>query len=220
MCQNVALEEPQNGEDGKMEGTMIGVDLTKAVFQLHGASMTGHLKYRKKFTRLQFRKFKADQPPSLVNIEACGSAHYWARERLVHQRTELVNALRAVLYEFGHTVPTGIGNIKRIDAFLEVANCDLPPLVRTECWDLVNQIAEQTTQIDANTKTAKEMAATVDTARRFQTMPGVGKEATLLVAITLANKMARGIWAPDQGGGNYRDPALAVAAPSTCAVAT
>jgi len=185
MCQNVVLKEPQNGEDGKMEDTMIGVDLAKAVFQLHGASMTGHLKYRKKLTRLQFRKFMADQPPSLVVMEACGSAHYWAREmvrlghdvkliapqyvrpfvkrqkndatdaeaiviaaqrpemrfvapksqeqqaravlfrareRLVHQRTELVNALRAVLYEFGHTVPKGIGNIKRIDAILEVAN--------------------------------------------------------------------------------------------------
>ena len=63
-----------------MNDTMIGVDLAKSVFQLHGASMTGQLKYRKKLTRSQFRKFMADQPPSVVVMEACGSAHYWTRE--------------------------------------------------------------------------------------------------------------------------------------------
>jgi transposase len=36
-----------------------------------------------------------------------------SRERLVHQRTELVNALRAALYEYGHAVPQGIGQLKR-----------------------------------------------------------------------------------------------------------
>ncbi|MEK1887532.1 MAG: hypothetical protein AAAB35_08105 [Phyllobacterium sp.] len=38
-----------------------------------------------------------------------------ARERLVHQRTELVNALRAVLYEYGRTIPQGIVHLKRIE---------------------------------------------------------------------------------------------------------
>lgn len=41
-----------------------------------------------------------------------------ARERLVHQRTELVNALRASLYEYGHVVPQGIRQIKRIAEIL------------------------------------------------------------------------------------------------------
>lgn len=97
-----------------------------------------------------------------------------ARERLVHQRTELVNGLRAVLYEFGHAFPKGIGNIKRIDAILEEPNCDLPALVRDECRDIARQIAEQTIRIEVKTKMAKEMAATADTARRLQTMPRVG----------------------------------------------
>src|SRR5690606_21027193 len=52
-----------------------------------------------------------------------------ARQRLVHQRTDLVNALRAVLYEYGHIVPQGIGHLKRIEAILEGANSDLPELV-------------------------------------------------------------------------------------------
>jgi transposase len=74
--------KPQNGEDGKMKDTMIGVDLAKNVFQAHGASMTGHRKYSKKLTRLQFRKFMAAHPPAVVVLEACGSAHYWAREMI------------------------------------------------------------------------------------------------------------------------------------------
>ena len=65
-----------------MNDTMIGVDLAKAVFQLHGASMTGQLKFRMKLARSRFRKFMGDQPPSVVVMEACGSAHYWAREMI------------------------------------------------------------------------------------------------------------------------------------------
>lgn len=38
------------------------------------------------------------------------------RERLVHQRTELANALRAVLYEYGHVFPVGFCHMKRIAA--------------------------------------------------------------------------------------------------------
>ncbi|WP_244598532.1 hypothetical protein [Rhizobium tubonense] len=59
---------------------MIGVDLAKTVFQLHGASMTGELKFRKKLSRGSFARFMAEQPPAVIVMEACGSAHYWARE--------------------------------------------------------------------------------------------------------------------------------------------
>ena len=63
-----------------MKDMMIGVDLAKNVFQLHAASMAGHLKFRKKLTRAQFPKFMAEQLPSVVVMEACASASYWARE--------------------------------------------------------------------------------------------------------------------------------------------
>ena len=56
--------------------TMIGVDLAKRVFQLHGASMTGHVQFRKKLTRLQFEKFMAHHPPAVVVMEACAGAHF------------------------------------------------------------------------------------------------------------------------------------------------
>ncbi|MDK3075873.1 hypothetical protein QO034_22730 [Sedimentitalea sp. JM2-8] len=66
-----------------MDNMMIGVDLAKSVFQIHGASMAGHVKFRKKITRVQFRKFMSEQPGCLVVFEACGSANYWAREMAV-----------------------------------------------------------------------------------------------------------------------------------------
>jgi len=63
-----------------MKDTMIGVDLAKAAFQIHGASMTGQVQFRRKLSRQQFRHFMAAQPPAIVIMGACGSAHYWARE--------------------------------------------------------------------------------------------------------------------------------------------
>ena len=42
--------------------------------------MTGQVRFRRKLSRQQFRNFMAEQPPALVIMEACGSAHYWARE--------------------------------------------------------------------------------------------------------------------------------------------
>lgn len=67
--------------------TMIGVDLAQNVFQLHAASMIGQPKFRKKLSRQSFSKFMAEQPPAVVVMQACGSAHFWAREmiRLGHE---------------------------------------------------------------------------------------------------------------------------------------
>ena len=58
---------------------MIGVDLAKNVFQLHAASLAGQVQFRKKLSRQAFFKFMAEQPSAVVVMEACGSAHYWAR---------------------------------------------------------------------------------------------------------------------------------------------
>jgi len=66
-----------------MKDTMIGVDLAKRVFQVHGATMRGEVKFRRKLTREQFRAFMAAQAPAVVVFEACGGASYWAREMAV-----------------------------------------------------------------------------------------------------------------------------------------
>ena len=63
-----------------MKDMMIGVDLAKNVFQIHGALRTGEVQFRKKLTRAQFPAFMGQQEPCLVIFEACGNASYWARE--------------------------------------------------------------------------------------------------------------------------------------------
>ena len=52
---------------------MLGVDLAKHVFQVHGASMSGQVLFRKKLTRQRFQHFMAEQDPCVVVMEACGS---------------------------------------------------------------------------------------------------------------------------------------------------
>lgn len=66
-----------------------------------------------------------------------------ARQRLVRQRTDLVNALRAVLYEYGHIVPQGIRELTRIKAIIEEPNSDLPALVRQDVRTLSTRLASR-----------------------------------------------------------------------------
>src|SRR4051794_34916454 len=58
----------------------IGLDLAKSVFQVHGADSAGAVVFRKRLRRPQVLSFFAAQSPCTVAIEACGSAHHWARE--------------------------------------------------------------------------------------------------------------------------------------------
>lgn len=217
--------------------TMIGVDLAKSIFQVHGAAMDGEILFQRKLSRQAFRTFMARQPAAMVVMEACGSAHYWARvlsgsghevrliapryvrpfvkrqkndaadaeaivvaaqrpemrfvepkseaqqsaailyrsrQRLVRQRTETVNALRAALYEFGHIIPQGIRHIDRIRTILEASDSDLPALMREECTAMLDQIAVLKGWIDMKTARIKELAAATPVSKRLQTMPGVG----------------------------------------------
>ena len=61
------------------EVTVIGIDLAKSVFQVHGADASGRPVFRKKLSRVQLIRFMAEQPPCLVAMEACASSHYWGR---------------------------------------------------------------------------------------------------------------------------------------------
>lgn len=62
------------------EVTIIGIDLAKRVFQLHGASEDGSVVFRKKLSRGQVLAFIAQQSRCVVAMEACATAHGWARE--------------------------------------------------------------------------------------------------------------------------------------------
>jgi transposase len=70
-----------------MQITTIGLDIAKNVFQVHGIDAAEKVVVRKQLRRAQMMKFFATLPPCLVGMEACATAHYWAREltRLGHQ---------------------------------------------------------------------------------------------------------------------------------------
>ena len=71
-----------------MKITTIGIDLAKTVFQVHGVDERGKAVLRKQLKRKDLLSFFANLEPCLIGMEACGSAHYWARK----------------LSELGHTV--------------------------------------------------------------------------------------------------------------------
>lgn len=63
-----------------MQITAIGIDLAKNVFQVHGVDMAGKTCLRKQVKRDQMASFFANLSPCLIGMEACGSAHFWARK--------------------------------------------------------------------------------------------------------------------------------------------
>jgi len=71
-----------------MDVTTVGIDLAKQVFQVHGVNSRGKVLIRKQLKRAEVTKFFATLSPCLIGIEACASAHHWARR----------------IQAFGHTV--------------------------------------------------------------------------------------------------------------------
>src|SRR5512143_3183917 len=71
-----------------MNITTVGIDLAKNVVQVHGVDERGKPVLRKQMKRAHVLAFFANLPPCLIGMEACSSAHYWARQ----------------LQRFGHTV--------------------------------------------------------------------------------------------------------------------
>lgn len=63
-----------------MEITTIGLDIAKRVFQAHGVDAAGCAVLRRRLGRSEVLDFFRALPPCLVGMEACGTAHHWARE--------------------------------------------------------------------------------------------------------------------------------------------
>ena len=60
--------------------SVIGLDLAKSVFQVHGVNAQGEVVLRRRLTRGQLLKLFEKLPSCLIGMEACASAHHWARE--------------------------------------------------------------------------------------------------------------------------------------------
>jgi transposase len=87
-CQSGIAKSHKPGEATEMKITTVGIDLAKNVIQVHGVDERGKTVLKKQLKRDQVAAFFANLPPCLIGMEACGSAHHWARK----------------LGSFGHTV--------------------------------------------------------------------------------------------------------------------
>jgi transposase len=63
-----------------MQVTTIGLDLAKQIFQVHGVDRDGRAVVRKRLRRSEVLSFFSGLEPCLVGMEACATAHHWARE--------------------------------------------------------------------------------------------------------------------------------------------
>lgn len=232
------------------EVSTIGLDLAKTVFQAHGADASGEVVFRKKLRRDALLAFFASQPRCLVAMEACASAHYWAREiaalghetrlippayvkpfvkrqkndmadaeaiceaaqrptmrfvtpksaeaqgaavvfrtrdLLVRQRTQLINALRGHLAEFGFIVRQGPGHVgKLVDLVADPAS-ELPAEARPVLAVIADSLQAIQTRITVLDREIAARAKADPVAKRLMTIPGVGPVvATALVALAPA----------------------------------
>jgi transposase len=62
-----------------MQATIIGLDISKNVFQVHGEDAAGRAVVQKRLSRKELARFFEKHPPCIVALEACGTSHYWGR---------------------------------------------------------------------------------------------------------------------------------------------
>lgn len=217
---------------------LIAIDLAKNVFQLHGVDDRGAPLFRKKLRREQMLNFFDTMEPTQIAMEACATAHFWAREisglghtvsliapqyvkpfvkrqkndmadaeaiaeaaqrpsmrfvepktkekqsraalfrtrdLFVRQRTQLVNALRGTLAEFGAISAKGIPQLSRLKSILEKPDSHgLPECVAGLGNMYLSRIEDVSKEIDSLTAKIKAEGASRPELRRLQTMPGVG----------------------------------------------
>ena len=218
------------------EVSTIGLDLAKSVFQVHGADASGAVLFRKKLRRHQVLAFFAAQPPCTVAMEACASAHHWAREigrlghavrlippayvkpfvkrqkndaadaeaiceaaqrptmrfvapkseqaqaaavvfrardLLVKQRTQIINALRGHLAEFGIVVAKGPAHVPQLVRAVEDWAEPIPELARPILQGLIEMLQALDDRIAGLDREIAQRAKEDETARRLMTIPGV-----------------------------------------------
>lgn len=228
------------------EVSIIGLDIAKHVFQAHGVDSSGHVLLRKKIARAKLLPFFAAQPRCRVVLEACGGAHYWARELLklghdvrliapayvkpfvkrqkndaadaeaiceaaqrptmrfvpvkteeqqaaamvfrgrdllVRQRTQISNALRGHMAEYGWIAPKGLAHLDKLAALLADPST-VPQGVRSVCMLLLDSLATLDRQIAELDKEIVRRSREDAVARRLMTIPGIGPiTATAIMAL-------------------------------------
>jgi transposase len=247
-------ESAANGRPSMGEITTVGLDLAKHVFQVHGIDADGATVVRKQLRRAQVLAFFSRLPSCLVGLEACATAHYWARElgalghevrlmpaqyvkayvkrnkndaadaaaiceavrrptmrfvpaktadqqaavllhrgreRLVRQRTALVNALRAHLAEFGIIAPQGLRNVGKLIAIVrDEDDARLPNMARQVLQVLAAQIEHLETAVAAIEKQLMAWHKSNPVSQRLATIPGIGPIIATAIAATVVEPTA------------------------------
>ena len=222
-----------------MEGvTVVGVDLAKSVFQVHGIDERGEVVLRRKLSRSKLLSFFANLPSCLVGMETCASANYWARELmalghevrlmppqyvkpyvkrskndasdaeaiceavtrptmrfvgvksseqqsvlvlhrtrliLTRQRTQIGNAIRAHLAEFGIVAPVGRQGLDRLVAVIADEGDQRVPAAARACLAmLADQYRLVLAHLLETDRAIRTHARASELGRRLQEIPGVG----------------------------------------------
>src|SRR6266700_3479546 len=169
------------------EVTMIGLDLAKHVFQVHGVDAEGATVLRKQLRRAQVLAFFSRLPRCLVGMEACGTAHYWARElRALGHEVGLVNALRAHWAEFGIIAPQGLRHVGRLTAIVrDEGDARLPDLARQVLQVLAAQIEQLEAAVAAIEKQLMAWHKSNPVSQRLASVPGIGPIIATAIAATV-----------------------------------
>ncbi len=217
---------------------VIGIDLAKSVFQVHGVDGSGEVVVRKRLSRSKLLPFFAKLPRCLIGMETCASANFWARELmalghevrlmppqyvkpyvkrskndasdaeaireavtrptmrfvgvksteqqsvlvlhrtrmiLTRQRTQIGNAIRAHLAEFGIIAPTGRQGLDRLFEVIGNEQDERLPVPARSCLSMiVDQYRLVLAHLLDTDRAIRVHSRSSEIGRRLQEIPGVG----------------------------------------------
>lgn len=117
------------------EVAVLGIDLAKNVFQLHGVNRSGRCVFKRRVMRDQLMPLMAQLPKSLIGIEACTGAFYWQRRFEEHGHTVKVMAPQYVL-PFGRGQKNDGNDAEAICTAVQQPNMRFVPCKSTEQQDI------------------------------------------------------------------------------------
>lgn len=122
--------------------------------------------------------------PVKSEAQQASAAVFRARDLMVRQRTQTINALRGLLAEYGWIAPKGVFHVARLIARIEDPACDLPQAARSVFLLMIDSIGEQDKRIRELDREIARRAREDADARRLMTIPGIGPiTATALLAL-------------------------------------